>query len=286
MIIPTQPLSPGHGHWCLNLADRLAAAPACRKSMRGAVAITSAALIFAAGAGLSHAQDAGEEETPFGVADVFLELNDTDGDLGLQAFIDGDPWKQLEIEDFAGKKIFQVRVSRGLADQGVNEIFFESAEPGFDELPPEEFLARFPEGTYEVSARKQGGGELESEVQITHLLPAQPGNISANGQVLPFDCEVEAPPNVGTPVTISWDPVEFSHPDIGTTNAPIEINRYEVVVEFEASDNAVFTMELDPDQTAIDVPSQLLALGDVFKLGVVAQETTGNRTVIESCFAK
>jgi hypothetical protein len=45
-------------------------------------------------------------------------------------------------------------------------------------------------------------------------------------------------------------------------------------------------MVFDPGQTAIDVPSQLLALGDAFKLGVVAQEMTGSRTVIENYFAK
>lgn len=231
------------------------------------------------------AQDSDEDEAPFAVADVFLELHDTDGDLGLQALIDGEPWKRLDIENAKGKKIFQVRASRSLAKQGLNEIFFESAEPGFDELPPEAFLARFPEGVYEVSAKTLDGGELESEVEITHLLPAPPGNVAANGQVLPLDCETEAPPVVNEPVTITWNPVDFSHPEIGIIDTPINIERYEVVVEFEALDNAVFTMVLGPDQTAIDVPSQLIALGDEFKLGLVAEETSGNRTVLESCFA-
>ena len=244
------------------------------------------ALLLALAAGLSHAQDADDNDAAFQEADVFLELNDTDGDLGLQAFVDGDPWRRLEIEDVKGRKLFQVRVSRGLAKQGVNEIFFESAEPGFDELPPDAFLARFPEGTYEVSAKKLGGGELENEVSVTHLLPAPPANLTANGQLLPLDCETEAPPVVTGPVTLSWDKVELSHPEIGITNTPIEIERYEVTVEFEDLDNAVFTQILGADQTAVDVPSQLIALGDVFKVGVLAQEASGNRTVIESCFAK
>lgn len=274
------------GHWRLQLAKWFVIPPAPRKHMPSAIAVTSSALVFATMAGISHAQDADENDASFAVADVFLELNDTDGDLGLQVLIDGDPWKQLEIENPGGKKILQVRASRSLAKQGVNEIFFESAEPSFDELPPDEFLARFPEGIYEVSAKKLGGGELENEVEITHLLPASPANVAANGQLLPLDCEVDAPPSVGSPVTITWDPVEFSHPEIGTINTPIDVDRYEVVVEFEELDNAVFTMELGADQTAIDVPAQLIALGDEFKLGIVAQEASGNRTVIESCFAK
>ncbi|MGI9452105.1 MAG: hypothetical protein ACR2QH_15915 [Geminicoccaceae bacterium] len=243
-----------------------------------------AALALASVAGASKAQNNNEE--PFNEASVFLELNDTDGDLGLQAFIDGEPWKRLEIEGPNDKPIFQVRVSRNLAQQGLNEIFFESAEPGFDELPPDEFLARFPEGTYEASAKKLGGGELENDVQITHLLPAAPSNLAANGQQTPLDCEVEAPPNVGTPVTISWDAVTLSHPTIGRINEPIDVDHYEVTVEIEDLSNAVFTIELGPDQTSVDVPGQLLALADEFKLGVLVEEASGNRTVIESCFAK
>jgi hypothetical protein len=246
----------------------------------------SSAVLLLALPGALLAQDSEDGEASFAEADVFLELNDTDGDLGLQALIDGDPWKRLDIENAKGKMIFQVRASRGLAKQGVNEIFFESAEPGFDELPPEDFLARFPEGVYEVSAKTLDGGELESEVEITHLLPAPPANVAANGQPTPLDCEVEAPPSVGVPVTISWEPVDFSHPEIGIVGVPIDIDRYEIVVEIEDLDNAVYTIVLGPDQTAIDVPSQLIALADEFKLGIVVQETSGNRTVIESCFAK
>lgn len=37
------------------------------------------------------------KEIPFSVADVYFELYDTDGDLGIHALIDGEPWKKLEI---------------------------------------------------------------------------------------------------------------------------------------------------------------------------------------------
>ena len=38
-------------------------------------------------------------EIPFADASIFFELNDTDGDLGIHALIDGEGWKRLEIED-------------------------------------------------------------------------------------------------------------------------------------------------------------------------------------------
>ena len=43
--------------------------------------------------------------------------------------------------------ILLLRASGRLARQGLTELFFESAEPPFDELPPTGFFRRFPEGS-------------------------------------------------------------------------------------------------------------------------------------------
>jgi len=40
----------------------------------------------------------GQHEIPFKIATVYFELNNTDGDLGIHALIDGEPWKKLQIE--------------------------------------------------------------------------------------------------------------------------------------------------------------------------------------------
>jgi hypothetical protein len=36
--------------------------------------------------------DDDDDEIPFDVAELFFELNDTDGDLGIHALIDGEAW--------------------------------------------------------------------------------------------------------------------------------------------------------------------------------------------------
>ncbi len=108
------------------------------------------------------ADDDDDEEIPFEVAEVFFELNNTDGDLGIHALIDGDAWKRLRIEDINERRVLSVNVRGRLRRQGLTEIFFESAEPTFDELPPPTFFSRFPEGTYEISGRTLEGDELES----------------------------------------------------------------------------------------------------------------------------
>lgn len=72
-----------------------------------------------------------------------IELNATDGDAGIQVFIDADPWKDMRIFDPYGKLMFR-SVARGrFGLQGGTELFMESAEPDFSELSLDEFLAAF-----------------------------------------------------------------------------------------------------------------------------------------------
>ncbi len=127
---------------------------------------------FVAQAGLADDDD--DDEIPFDEANIFFELNDTDGDLGIHALIDGDAWKKLEIEDPKERTLLNVRVKGQLKKQGLTEFFFESAEPIFDELSPEDFFKRFPAGIYEIEGETIDGEELESEVEVTRVMPAPP----------------------------------------------------------------------------------------------------------------
>ena len=64
--------------------------------------------------------------------------------------------------------------------QGLTEIFFESAEPPFDELAPQDFFRRFPEGVYDIEGVTLDGAELESEVRLSYIIPAAAGKHSAS----------------------------------------------------------------------------------------------------------
>ena len=87
---------------------------------------------------------------------------------------DGEPWKRLVLEDTRERRMLDIRVTGRLRRQGLTELFYESAEPSFDELDPEDFFRRFPEGIYELEGLTLEGEELESEMELTHLLPAPP----------------------------------------------------------------------------------------------------------------
>ncbi len=225
-----------------------------------------------------------DDEIPFDEANLFFELNDTDGDLGIHSLIDGEPWKRLEIEDPNERTLLDIRVKGRFKRQGLTELFFESAEPTFDELAPEKFFRRFPEGVYEIEGRTLDGEELESEAEVTHLLPAPPinNNLQVSGVDASEDCDEDVP-LVRTPIVISWDPIDLSHPDLGRTNEPIEVEQYQVVVEDEES-GATLSVELPPDVTSYQVSDDFIGLAVVFKYEVLVREASGNQTATESCF--
>jgi hypothetical protein len=223
----------------------------------------------------------------FSEAELFFELNDTDGDLGIHASIDGGPYTKLEIEDPNEHRILLVGASGRLAKQGLTQLFLESAEPPFDELAPAEFFRRFPEGEYEISARTSTGEEFEATVELSQVLAAPVGNITVNGKQAAENCDDPALPSVSAPVLIDWDPVTQSHPNIGEPG-PVEIVRYQFFVE---QGDLKFSADLIPgtvDVTQFQVPSEIFALGDTslpFKFEIIARTATGNNTAIENCFS-
>ena len=227
----------------------------------------------------------------FSEVELFFELNDTDGDLGIHASIDGEAYSMLEIEDPKERTILLVKASGRLAKQGLTQLFLESAEPPFEELDPEEFFRRFPEGTYEIEARTLKGEELEGTVELSHVLAAPPANIKVNTEEAAENCDAPTLPSVSEPITIDWNPVTTSHPEIGKSG-PVEIVRYQFFVE---QGDLKFSVDLIPDltpNTTVDVtqfqvPSEIIDLGnkdEPFKFEIIARTASGNNTAVENCF--
>jgi hypothetical protein len=231
---------------------------------------------------IGFAAGASAEEMPFDEARLFFELNDTDGDLGIHAAIDGDDWRRLRIEDPFERVMLDVIAKGRLGRHGLTELKFESAEPTFDEVPPEVTFARFPEGTYEIDGITLDGEELESEVELSHVMPAPPGNLQISGVPAPASCN-DALPTVASPIVISWDAVTTSHPNLGDPGA-VSIESYEVAIELRGSDFEMGAL-LPPSVTSFPVSDEFLALaiGDV-KFEILARDENGNRTAVESCF--
>ena len=223
-------------------------------------------------------------ESPFSEARIYFELNDTDGDLGIHSSIDGEPWKFLEIEDPRERRILSILPTGRLRLQGLTQLFFESAEPSFDELDPAAFFARFPEGRYEISGITLDGEELESMVRLSHLLPAPPANLRINGLPAAENCDATDIPTVTPPVVITWDPVTRSHPELGRQGAA-SVARYQVFAEQRTSDPLKYSLDLPPTMTRYVVAPELIAVGDrQYKFEIQVREANGNQTAVENCF--
>lgn len=234
--------------------------------------------------------DDDDEEIPFDEAFIFFELNYTDQDLGIHAKVDGDAWKRLKIKrDDNNRKLLDIRVRSRLRQQGLTELFFESAEPEFDDLSPADFFARFPEGDYDIEGRTLDGKELESETEITHKVPA-PAVTMINGMASAEDCDADLPVFApGTLMEITWEEVTHSvNPlDEGFADfppsVPINVVNYEVVAEIDESPYKVSAI-LPPDARSFVIPAEIVALGDEIKYEVLVREESYNQTAVESCF--
>lgn len=224
-------------------------------------------LALAGGAAASAANVEELEE-----AEIFIEINATDGDAGIQLFVDGEGWDKLKVFDPNGQKVFDVDAHGSIGFQGVTELFFESAEPSFDVQPLPEFLALFPEGTYTIMGRFTGNERLVAEAELTHALPAAPILVAP----APGADDVDPDDTV-----IDWLPV----PDPPGS----EIVAYQVIVEleFEVGDEEVvreFSVDLAPDITMVTVPAAFMSQGTEFKYEVLAIEESGNKTISEAEF--
>ena len=103
----------------------------------------------------------------------------------------------MEIFDPSGRMIFRGTSRGSLAKQGATELFLESGEPNFSEVPLEEFLERFPQGNYRIEGKGIEGEKLVGTAKFTHNLAAGPVLLS------PMENALVNPNNL----VVMWQPV-------------------------------------------------------------------------------
>lgn len=252
---------------------------------------------------------AGAMAEEFDEFEPFIEINATDGDIGYHVLLDGEAWKVAKIFDADGDRMFKGKGTDDLEEQGITEIFMESAEPPcwFEEandevdwyedevVDLEEFIDRFEEGTYTARGRTLEGERLRAEAEFTHNIPAAP------------ETRVEV---VDRTVTIHFssgtDLGQCEYPaDLIPNPADVEVVRWEVVLEpnedelpgGELPDGlafAVFTIQLPASENWMNemsvvvpqvyVDAYLGAEVNQFKYEVGAKEESGNQTFTEATF--
>ena len=111
-------------------------------------------------------------------AKVIVEVNETDGDAGLQIFLDGDAWRQISVFRPDGQKIAEFATAGPVNDYGLTELFSESSEPPFTEFPLSQFKSLFPEGEYTFTGTTIDGQDVVGSATLTHDIPNGPNLVA------------------------------------------------------------------------------------------------------------
>jgi hypothetical protein len=239
-----------------------------KRSHQAAVVLAVMCLALGAGAARSDSGSVARATSApvhLEAATMIVEVNATDGDAGLQVFLDGDPWRSMKIFDPRGRAVVAIEARGRLKDFGLTELFSESSEPPFDRFPLEQFKALWPEGSYRFVGETVEGERVVGRARLSHDIPAGPV-IAA-----PADGAVVAP----GAVVVRWDPV--------AEPPGIQVVGYRAIVERERP-LRTFSADLPASATSVTIPAEFLEPGTEYKLEVQAIEASGNQTLTEISF--
>jgi hypothetical protein len=230
----------------------------------GAAAVALVALGGTALAG-DQAPQATSKPIRLAAATLIIEVNGTDGDAGLQFFLDGEPWNSMTISDPNGRVVVDVDARGRLRNWGLTELFSESNEPPFSEVPLAEFNARFPEGRYTFVGETIEGQEIAGSAMLSHDIPEGP--------------DITAPAD-GASVG--------RHGVVARWRAPpeppgIDIVGYRVIATRD-DERRVYTVELSARDRRVPIPAVFLESGHEYELEIQAIEESGNWTFSTSAF--
>jgi hypothetical protein len=233
------------------------------------IMVTCSALLLWVAAPRSNSgtrpENAAAKSTRLDEATIIVEVNATDGDAGLQVFLDGDPWRSMTISRPDGQPILDIDAKARLKGYGLTELFSESSEPPFEVFPLRKFKRLFPEGRYQMVGTTVEGESLRGRAKLTHDIPEGPDITSP-----PDGAEVERDNVVAT-----WDPVPEPR--------GIDVVGYRAIVERE-DPLRVFSADLKASANSVRIPSEFLESGIEYKLEVQAIEASGNQTLTEITF--
>lgn len=203
--------------------------------------------------------------------EVFVEIDGTDEDAGFKVLLGGDPWSEARIFSPRGRQIY--RLTARLGDVGSDTVFLEGAEPPFEKLPLDEFLDRFPEGTYTAWGRTLDGQWLMGTTELTYDLPDGPLITShRDDQVVELTSEN---------VVVTWDEVQT---DIRGGRLGSAVVGYVLTVTYETADPdepllRELTIDLiPPDRFSAQIPADFFSPDTNVQIEIAVREESGNQT--------
>lgn len=194
-----------------------------------------------------------ENSEPFDIAQVFFELNTTDNDMGFQLFLDAEGWDRVTLTDPRGNQVTRLLAEGKLAEIGITELRFESAEPSVAAV-----RSRFPAGEYILRGHTVEGATLVSRMRLSHRLLAAPTFTPRDGKLVDKDNAV-----------VRWN----------ATDAKL----VEIIIE-NTDLGHVFDVTVSGETTRLTIPPQFLRRGKEYTIELLSITGNGNRTIAQSTF--
>lgn len=215
---------------------------------------------------------------PINHANLFIEDNAGDGDIGVHGYFDDHGWSELCVFDPAGDMILHVRPEGRMGDLGIAGVFFESREPEYADWDYAALKAAWPEGDYALRALGSDGELLTGAALFTTVLPMMPQIVSPKTVPEPEDLPLPVVPVAD--LTVEWLPVITSQ-----DGRPITLRAYQIWVNKENHEDANgfsrpnFDVHVDADTTSFVIPAAFFDAASVYEIEVVAIEESGNQTI-------
>jgi len=198
-------------------------------------------------------------------ATMIVEVDATKGDAGAQFFLDGEPWRSMTISGPNGRTLLAIDAEGRLKGWGLTELFSETNEPPFDEVPLETFKKRFPEGRYTFVGTTIEGERIVGKARLSHDIPDGPEIVS------PADGTEVGELNL----VASW---------LAPAEPPgIDIVGYRVIVTRE-DPLRVYSVDLPASARSVPVPAEFLEPDTEYELEIQAIEESGNQTFTTAMF--
>ncbi len=239
-----------------------------------AVPVVLAALLLAAA--FSPATLGEETEIPFKTTKLLIEHNTADEDTGFQIFLDGEPWRRIDIRNPSGEVVLTVTPRAKLRALGLTEMFFESNEPPNAEVPIPEVLANLPEGIYDFDGVTVEGEFLEGEATLSHRIPAAPVVTAPTGTSVRHDVDQ----------LFQWSAVTTAI--YGGTKATI--THYQLIVNKldqipgPGFGSETLSIHAPASIRTMKVPAEFLLPGTNYEWEVMAIEKNGNQSFSHGTF--
>ncbi len=224
--------------------------------MKRGILVSSLAAVAILGAiqGTSIGRPAGAlpAPPPFTQAEIYLEFNSTDEDIGVHIDTDhGTGLREVTVVSPQGREIVDQDWSTP-RPLGLTEMKTESAEPDMTSA-----LAAYPPGIYRISGVTITGQRLFSRARLSHsLLDAPEITNPAEGAT--------GVPTVG--LVVSWEPVAGARG---------------YLIEFDGASGKKLEAALPATMTSFAIPDGMLDPHAVHKVGVAVIAANGNRSLAE-----